>query len=120
MKREFFIVANSFAAPFVSDQSTGYAQGETASEALESFAVAYKRPAGLYAAIAYDNADSYHKSGPIRARWSCNLVIAQERATAGKGVYSLRHDRDGKGEFIEVDGARTYVQNPRHGKVVPV
>ncbi len=49
---EFFIVANSFAAPFISDESTHYVKARTAPLALEQFAAKYNHPAGLYAALA--------------------------------------------------------------------
>ena len=58
---EYFVVANSFAAPLISDQSTEYVQGESPADALERFAAEYKHPAGLYAAALYESADAYHK-----------------------------------------------------------
>lgn len=69
--QEFFIVAHSFAAPVVSDQSTGFATAITPGGALGSFAKAYRHPAGLYSARAYRSAEAYHKGEQPLAQWLC-------------------------------------------------
>lgn len=59
---EFFIQANSFAAPFFSDTSNGYQEGVSAEDALERFTEQYTHPYGLFAADVYGNADDFHKA----------------------------------------------------------
>lgn len=113
---EFFIYANSFAAPFFSDTDTVYQEGESAADALERFAAAYKHPAGLYAAIAYESADAYHKGAKPLATWLCNHEQAKQRLTDRPGGYSYMGH--GPGDF-EIDGERHLVENPKAGSVVP-
>lgn len=69
---EFFIVANSFAAPFFSDKSTAFIEADSPEQALESFAASYSHPCGLYSAGAYENANAMHKNEPPLARWLSN------------------------------------------------
>ncbi len=59
---EYFYVANSFAAPFFSDESTGFIKAETAYKTLLVLKRTYKHPCGLYAANIYESADAYHKN----------------------------------------------------------
>ena len=107
---EYFVVAHSFAAPFVSDESTRFVEAESPKEAAEKFAASYKHPAGLYAANVYASADSYHKDGPILARWRSNQSIAVEGATS---IYG-----HGPGD-VEIDGNPTRIENPKDGHVIP-
>ncbi len=58
---EYFIVANSFAAPFFSDQSTHFIAADSAEDALDKFILTYKHPLGLYSAAAYFDANDFHK-----------------------------------------------------------
>jgi hypothetical protein len=113
---EYFIVANSFAAPFVSDQSTGFASADSPAEALRRFAGAYRHPAGLYAAVAYTSAEAYHKGQKPLAQWLCNHEQAKRRLSAdSKGGYSyLGH---GPGSF-EINGKAHTVEHPKQGSVV--
>ena len=71
---EYFIYANSFAAPFFSDSSTSFVEAETPEAALKKFAADYKHPCGLYAASAYESADAYHKHEDSLAQWVSNLL----------------------------------------------
>lgn len=112
---EYFIFATSFAAPFVSDQSTGFASGLTPAGALMEFVKSYQHPAGLYAAMAYRSADAYHKGEPSLAQWLCNHEQAKRRLTAGLSGYGyLGH---GPGSF-EINGTTHTVQDPKQGSVV--
>lgn len=111
--REFFIIANSFAAPFFSDSSEGYQNGTDARDALEKFAAGYKHPCGLYSADAFENADAYHKNAKALAQWRCNRVLEQERITGPLSGYSIL----GPGAF-EVNGVRYDVKNPAEGRVL--
>lgn len=58
---EYFIVANSFAAPFVSDTSEAWWNGTDPEDALLAFRKEYKHPAGLYCAYLYKDANDYKK-----------------------------------------------------------
>lgn len=105
---EYYIEANSFAAPFFSDQSIGYVEASSPVAALEMFASDYKHPCGLYAAAAYSSADAKNKGEKPLARWVCNQVMALEGATS-----ILSH---APGD-VEIDGVRTVIENPKGGRV---
>ena len=63
---EYFIVANSNAAPVVSDESTHYVKGRFPRSAMNKFIKTYKHWCGLFAASLYESADAYHKDeGPL-------------------------------------------------------
>lgn len=66
---EYFIVANSFVAPIVSDISHDYIMADTPREAMKQFIANYDHPAGLYAANLYANADVYHKDEKPLLTW---------------------------------------------------
>lgn len=70
--KEYFIVANSFAAPFFSDTSTHFYHADSPEEALERFSKKYSHPAGLYAASAFKSSDDYHKNKNPLCRWLSN------------------------------------------------
>lgn len=108
---DWFLVAASFAAPFVSDSSTHYVQAATPAAALEQLAQVYRHPCGLYAAQAYRSADAFHKGEKYLARWLSNHARAIEEAKAT--VYRS----DGPGE-LTLDGIRHPVQDPKAGAVV--
>lgn len=69
---EYFIIANSFAAPFFSDTSEKYVVAEDHLNALNDFVKNYSHPQGLFAAAIYPNADAYHKDEKPLARWLSN------------------------------------------------
>jgi hypothetical protein len=112
---EYFVVADSFAAPFFSDQSERYVEGENPHAALEQFAADYAHPCGLYSANLYASADAYHKKAEPLARWRCNHEIAKAQATADLGAYSYMGN--GPGDF-EVNGERVKVEDPKGGQLV--
>lgn len=112
---EYFICANSFAAPFFSDDSTDYVDAPSPKLALEKFASEYDHPAGLYAAVCYDSADAFHKGREPLAKWLCNHEIEKTRLTKDLGSYSYRGD--GPGRF-EIDGVLHTVENPKAGRVI--
>jgi type 1 glutamine amidotransferase len=113
---EFFIQANSFAAPFVSDTSDVYVEADTPEAALEAFAADYRHPCGLYAAEVYPSADAMHKGRKPLARWVCNHELARRRLTKGKEAHSyLGHS---PGDF-EINGDRHKIEDPKAGRVVP-
>lgn len=116
-KREYFIRANSFAAPFFSDESSGYMMASTPQEALEKYAKAYKHPCGLYAAACYESADALHKGKEPLARWLSNHEQEKQRITKGMGSYSLLGHAPGD---FEVNGVRHKIKNPKGGSVVSV
>lgn len=110
MKTEYFIVATSFAAPFVSDDSTSFETALTPASALVQFARRYKHPAGLYAALAYASATAYHKGAQPLARWLSNHAA---KIDAAKPTMILVH---GPGS-MELDGKAVTVKNPKDGFV---
>lgn len=66
-RREYFIVAESYPAPFVGDRSFHYAKGYTPDFAAHDFRDTYRHPCGLYTAVVYASADAYHKGEkPLR------------------------------------------------------
>lgn len=112
---EYFVVANSFAAPFVSDKWETFAKGETPEDALTAFATDCEHPAGLYSAALYADANAYHKNEKPLARWLCNHEAEMQAITKDKGSYSyLGH---GPGDF-EIDGERYHVDDPKGGRLV--
>jgi hypothetical protein len=112
---EYFIKANSFAAPFFSDDSSGFVEAGSPEAALESFATAYSHPAGLYAAAAYASADAFHKGeGPL-AKWLCNHEIRKQELT--KDLPSYSYLGRAPGDF-EIDRVRHVVPDPKGGRVV--
>jgi hypothetical protein len=111
---EYFIIANSFAAPFVSDTSEGYETGNNAKEALRKYVEKYTHPAGLYSARCYASADDYHKGKPFLAEYLSNHERALQKATKNKGSYSYMGN--GAGDF-EIDHKRIKVENPREGRI---
>jgi hypothetical protein len=59
--KEYYIVANSKAAPFVSDTSEHWWNGISPHDALKAFIKEYKHPAGLYSANLYIDANAKAK-----------------------------------------------------------
>ncbi len=114
-EKEFFIVANSFAAPFFSDMTTDFQKATSPGKALEEFAKRYKHPAGLFAAGVYASAEDYHKGEKPLAKWVCNHEIEKERLTKDKGSYS--YFGHGPGDF-EINGVRHHVDSPKSGRVI--
>jgi len=115
-KMEYFIITNSFAAPFFSDTDQYYVKGKNPLDALQEAVKKYKHPCGLYAANLYQSADDFHKNKKRLAYYICNLVIEQERLTKNLGGYSILHDRDSGGEFIKINDKKHYITNPKGGK----
>lgn len=112
---EFFIRANSFAAPFFSDESTGYIEARTPEDALLGYAESYSHPAGLYAALCYASADAMHKGEEPLARWLCNHEIAKRELTANLGAYSYLGDGPGR---VRINDDWHTIQEPKAGRVV--
>ena len=75
---EYFIKANSFAAPFFSDTSSCFATGDSPEDALLRFKEEYIHPCGLYAAFCYKDANAKHKGDKPLAKWVSNAAIANE------------------------------------------
>lgn len=106
---EYFIVANSFAAPFFSDTSEDFQVADNPKEALNLYAARYSHPCGLYAATVYQDATAYHKSKKPLARWLSNHARFLEGKT---GIIRS----NGPGE-IEVGHKLHKVENPKAGSV---
>ena len=112
--KEYFIISNSFAAPFFSDQGTHYVKGKSPESALKKLAKDYSHPCGLFAAAVYESADDYHKNKTPLAKWICNQEAEKQRLTKDLGCYSYLGI--GPGVF-EIDGKRHTVSNPKEGRV---
>ena len=67
--REFYVVTNSMAAPFVSDTDYRFVKAKTAAAALKWAMKAYRHPCGLYAAAVYADANALAKGKPALATW---------------------------------------------------
>jgi len=76
---EYFVVANSFAAPFFSDLSQEYIKGKTPTEAITRFRKGYRHPMGLFAAMLYANADDFHKEKEPLLVWLSKAAKEQEK-----------------------------------------
>lgn len=109
--KEYFIVSNSFAAPFVSDTGQHFQEATDPKRALELFAEGYKHPCGLYSAACYEDATAYHKGQPHLARWLSNhaRLIEQEKPTSVQSEGPGRMILDGKGRTVE---------DPKGGRVM--
>jgi hypothetical protein len=109
---EYFVFANSFAAPFVSDSSTDFIHGDRPLVALKKFVKQYKHPAGLYFAALYRSSDDYHKGRNPLVKWTCNhqLKLAE---ISGRGAYAFLVKAPGE---FEVDGKEYSVPNPKDGQ----
>lgn len=85
---EFFVWANSNAAPFFSDESTGYVDADDPTSALAIFVNDYSHPAGLYAANVYASADAYHKKEAPLAMFVCDRASAREGLPHDCGTFT--------------------------------
>lgn len=112
---EFFVYAESFAAPFASDESTHFVQGATATDALTKFAESYRHRAGLYAAALFVDANAFHKGEKPLAIWLSNRARDLKRATEGLSGYSMISTGI---DSFEIDGKRYVVRDSRLGSVV--
>lgn len=112
---EYFIHAASFAAPFVSDESTGFVTADSPEAALVAFAESYRHSAGLYAADAYASADAYHKREKRLARWLSNKAQTIERAMDDRGAASIYSPSP---DMVEIGGEPIAIRDPKAGSVV--
>ena len=111
---EFYVVTNSFAAPFFSDTDYSYIEAETPNDALEHVAEHYSHPAGLYAAGAFTSADAKNKGEKPLATWLCNVAREKNRLMKGLGGCSM----EGTGpDRFKLNGELHIVNNPREGSV---
>jgi len=74
---EYFIIANSFAAPFFSDTSEKFVEGINPEAALLSFVENYNHPSGLFSAWLYKDANSERKNEKPLAKWESNAAVYQ-------------------------------------------
>lgn len=106
---EYFIVANSFAAPFFSETSTEFQEADSPEEALEIFAENYKHPCGLYAAAAYQDATAYHKRRSPLAKW-----LSKQAKWLDNKTGAIYCSIPGK---IRINGITHNIDNPKEGSV---
>ena len=113
---EYFVVTNSFAAPFFSDTNSRFVEADDPEAALLKVAEEYKHPAGLYAAALYTDANAKEKGEKPLAQWLSNHARGVQDATANKkGGYGYLGK--GPGHF-EVDGVTTLISDPKGGRIV--
>ena len=72
--KEYYVVAHSFAAPFVSDTSKRFVCGETPGGALTQFVANYEHPCGLYSAAIFTDANAEAKRHAPLMRWQSNAA----------------------------------------------
>ena len=107
---EYYIIAQSFAAPFCSDESRSFIEADSPEQAINAFRDRYKHPCGLFSADCYVDANAHAKGSKPLARWLSNHQIAVERVTKGLGAYSFLGEGPGK---FQVDGKWHTVENPK-------
>lgn len=112
MRKEYFIVANSFAAPFFSDNSQKFQKANSPEKALEIYAKNYKHPCGLYAAVVYKDANAYHKGKKPLAKWLSNEAKYMEGKTG-----SIFKPCLGK---VRINGIMHNIDNPQQGSLVAI
>jgi hypothetical protein len=91
-QREYFVAANSFAAPVVSVTSTQHIVASGPLEALERFIADYRNPAALFAASVYESADAYHKAAEPLGRWMSNAAARRSGKPAEGRFELIRHE----------------------------
>ena len=114
---EYYIVANSFAAPFFSDTSARFVEASSPEHAVSIFRDSYKHPAGLYAAYCYRDANAEAKNEKPLAKWLCNVEIEKQKAIEGLSGYSM--EGAGLGKF-RVNDTWHEVANPKGGRFVTI
>lgn len=109
---EYFVIANSFAAPMFSDTTMEYVKGSTPREAMQKFVAEYTHPCGLYAALLYESADAYHKGKKEIVRFLCNQEIERAKLMKNGGSFY------GKGNGVfEINGKEYRVKDWNKGKI---
>lgn len=112
---QYYVVTNSYAAPFFSDTDEDYVNGDTPEEALLKAVEKYRHPAGLYAANLYRNHRSKHKGDKPLVAWRCNHAIAVKDATKDLGCYT--YQGKAPGHFFVNDTEYT-IDDPKGGRIV--
>lgn len=113
--QEFFIDANSNAAPFFSDNVSKFVTANTPEEALLNFISSKPHPCGIYAAVAYKSSYAKMKGEKPIARWLCNFAIQKDKLTEGISAYGFTRFSDSE---MEIDGQRHFIENPTEGQIV--
>lgn len=117
--KEYFVVANSFAAPFFSDEEEGYIKGKSPRDAMQKFVKKYSHPCGLYSAVLFTNADAFHKNKKPLCKYLCNLELEKQRLTKNLKGFSFKHESISKDlSVIEIDYKKHSIRNPRGGKIL--
>ena len=113
----FFIVANSFAAPLISDVSYHYVDADTPQGAVEAFLLTYSHPFKLYSAAVFSGADPYHRGEKPFLFWLSNHELARRAAVQNKPSYSYLGHCPGK---FEIDHVLHTIDNSYGGEIVEV
>lgn len=76
--REYYVVTNSFAAPFFSDTGELFVCGDTPGDALKKTIDDYTHPRGLFAAAIYEDANAVAKGHAPLMRWQSNAAAKKK------------------------------------------
>ncbi len=115
MEKEYFIIGNTFAAPFFSDTLKRFIKAETPEKALMKFIEECTHPCGIYSANCYESADACEKNEKPLSKWLCNLEIEQQNITKDKGAYSYLNKGEG---ILVIDGEEHKIDNWKEGKLL--
>lgn len=89
---EYYIITNSFAAPFFSDTDEYYVCGNNPLDALKQAVDEYSHPCGLYGAHLYASHKAYKSGEKALAKYHSNLALAREM-----GIRDLSEVKNPKG-----------------------
>jgi hypothetical protein len=106
---KYFVFANSFAAPLVSDRSMGYISSENAESVMLDFVETYNHPCGLYSANLYKSADDYYQNLPPLVEWRSNYAIMTDGVVGFIRIIGPNS--------IAVNGIIRTCENPKDGKI---
>lgn len=112
---EYFIVANSFAAPIISDTTMKHVEGDTPDNALLNFVESYKHPCGLYAASCFESADAYYKKRDSLATWLSNHAKKMLEEIDKKHSSIIKTLQPGQ---FTIDGKAFKIEDPKEGQIV--
>jgi len=110
--KEYFIIANTFAAPFVSETIETFTKGKDAKDAMKNFIDGHKNE--IYSARGYKNADAFYKKEKPVVNYDCNKLLLLNSLTKDKSTYSYLSHSD---KEFELDDVIYKVEEPREGVI---
>jgi hypothetical protein len=106
--KDSFVVARTFAAPFVFETIERYVDGDPRA-AIEALVSQNRDGIGIFAADAWSTADDYYRDRSPLARWRSNKALVIEGASS---IYSEGPDR------VEIDGEWHEIDDPKLGRFI--